>query len=84
MYIGLHHFRLHVVYCVPSPCSTRSHTPQHARTVSAYPHGRACSTLGVHAKLAVGSSRDVSLEIWPVTDSAVTSALAVTMRRPLG
>ena len=27
--------------------------------LSAYQHGRQCSTLGVHAKLAMGSSRDV-------------------------
>ena len=40
---------------------------------AAYRHGRACSTLRVHAKLALASCPDDSLDIWPVTGSAVTS-----------
>jgi len=56
-------------------------TPHHAQAATAYLHGRACSTLRVHAKLAMASCPDDSLDIWPVTGSAVTS---VTVRRPLG
>jgi hypothetical protein len=46
---------------------------EHARAISAYRHGRACKHAArVHAKLSMVECPDGSLEIWPVTDSAVT------------
>ena len=48
-------------------------SPQHARAASAYRHGRACKHAArVHGKVAMAECPDGSLEIWPVTDSAVT------------
>ena len=52
--------------------SARSHSASRP-SGTAYRHGRACSTLRVLAKLAMGSCPDGNLEIWPVTGSAVTS-----------
>ena len=48
-------------------------SPQHAQAASAYRHGRACKHAARwHGKVAMAECPDGSLEIWPVTDSAVT------------